>query len=167
MKKTKIVMGLDPGIGNTGCAVVERTLTDYILLNSGYTETSTKASLGDRLDSQFITVHDWLMAYKPDLLAIEAIYFNRNVKSCISTAHVIGVAELAAYRLEIPTLQIKPQDVKQAVGCRGNADKSQIKMMVNKIVKTPIKNHHEADAVAVAIAGLLKYNPYNLKGKNT
>ena len=156
----KIAMGLDPGIGNTGYAVVKRTSTGYKLLDSGYRETGTKASLGDRLDSQFGTIHSKLFRWKPDLLGIEAIFFNRNISSCISTANVIGVAELAAFRCKIPSIQIKPQDAKMAVGCIGNASKKDVRLMVNKILRIPIqrriKNPHEADAAAVAIAALLK-----------
>ena len=152
----KIAMGLDPGIGNTGYAIVKRTSTGYELLDSGYRETSTKATLGDRLDIQHGLVCDRLMTYKPDILGIEAIFFNRNISSCISTAHVIGVAELAAFRLCIPALQVKPQDAKMAVGCIGNASKKHVRIMVNKVLRSYIRNQHECDAAAIAIAALLK-----------
>ena len=152
----KTVLGLDPGLANTGWACVRRTASGYQLINSGYQTTSTKASFGDRLDSQFITIHDRLMAYKPDILAIEACFFNKNISSHNATVSVIAMAELAAYRLGIPTLQIKPQLVKAAVTGRSTAAKEHIKVMVNRLLNTDIKNHHEADACAVAVAGLLK-----------
>jgi len=154
----KIALGIDPGIGNTGYAVVRRTATGYQLLSSGYREMSTKATFGDRLDSHFITITDRLMAYEPDILAIESAFFNRNVSSHNSTVSVIAIAELAAHRLGIPTVQIKPPDVKKAVGCIAKASKDDVKTRVNGILNANIRNHHEADACAVAIAALLKGN---------
>ena len=67
----KIILGIDPGIGNTGWAVVKRHATGYTLIDSGYQTTPTKAPFGERLNTQFITIHDRLMAYEPNALAIE------------------------------------------------------------------------------------------------
>ena len=152
----KTALGIDPGIGNTGWALVRRTATGYQLLDSGYRETSKKALFGDRLDSQFCTIHSLLWGSRPDVCAIESAFFNRNVSSHNKTVSVIAMAEFAAYRCDVPTLQIKPQLVKAAVGCSMTASKDQVKRMVNKILKTDIRNHHEADAAAVAMASLLK-----------
>ena len=80
----------------------------------------------------------------PTLVSIESVFFNENVSSCISTTSVIAVVELASVWLGIPTLQIKSQAVKSAV-----------KRMVNKLLRSEIRNGHEADAAAAAIAGLL------------
>lgn len=152
----KLAMGIDPGIGNTGWALVRRTPTGYELVDSGYRETSTTAMLGDRLDSHFITIRDRLMAFQPDILAIESAFFNKNISSHNSTVSVIAVAELAAYRVGVPTLQIKPQLVKAAVTGRGTASKAHVKQMVNRLLSADIKNQHEADAAAAAVAGLLE-----------
>ena len=92
-------------------------------------------------------------------MSIESVFFNRNISSCISTASVIAIAELAAEQVSIPTLQIKPQLVKAAVTGTGNASKSAVKKMVNKLLGSNLRNGHEADAAAAAIAGLL--SPFN------
>ena len=152
----KTTLGIDPGIGNTGWAVLQRTASGYELIDSGYRTTPSKAMFGYRLDTQFCIIHDRLMEYKPDILAIESAFFNKNVSSHNKTVSVIAVAELAAFRCGVPTRKIKPQLVKAAVGCSMTASKDQVKRMVNKILKTDVRNHHEADAAAVAIASLLK-----------
>ena len=156
------VLGLDPGIGNTGWSIVAlETSHDYRLIDSGYRTTLKTETLGDRLDSHYITIHDRLMAYTPDLLAIEAVYFNKNISSCISTASVIAIAELAAFRLGIPTQQFKPQTIKAAVTGSQTASKATVKRYVNNLLSADIKNDHEADAAAVAVAGLLKLRSCN------
>lgn len=159
----KRILGIDPGIGNTGWAIVYRTATGYRLVDSGYRETPTKSTFGDRLDSHFCTITDRLMAHTPDALAIESAFFNKNISSHNSTVSVIAIAELAAYRLGIPTVQIKPQLVKQAVGCGPKASKDAVKKRINALLKADIKNHHESDAAAAAIAALLRgKHPSNL-----
>lgn len=151
-----IVIGLDPGIGSSGWAVVAWENNEYRLIDSGYRTTLKSISFGDRLDMQYITIHSKLMAFKPDLLAIEAIYFNRNISSCISTAGVIAIAELASFRLGVPTEQFKPQAVKKAVTGSSVASKETVKRCVNGLLIADIRNQHEADAAAVAVAGLLQ-----------
>ena len=151
-----LALGIDPGIGNTGWAFVKRTSVGYQLITSGYTETSKSLSLGERLDTQYCRIHSLLFGNRPGVCAIESAFFNKNVSSHNKTVSVIAIAELAAVRCEVPTLQIKPQFVKSAVGCQMNASKAQILKMVNKVLKTDITNHHEADACAVAIAALLR-----------
>ena len=152
----KTAMGLDPGIGNTGFAFVQRTASGYQLLDSGYRTTSTTDPLCKRLYDLYTPI--WLLMdeHKPDILAIEAAFFNKNISSHNSTVGVIAIAELAAFRNGVPTIQIKPQMVKSAVTGRGTASKEHVKRMVNRILSIDICNDHEADAAAVAIAGFLK-----------
>ena len=88
-------------------------------------------------------------------MSIEAVFFNKNISSCLSTASVIAVAELASVQASIPTFQVKPQAVKSAVTGVGTASKTAVKRMVNKLLAVEITSDHEADAAATAIAGLL------------
>ena len=73
---------------------------------------------------------------------------------------MIAIAELASEQMGIPVLQIKPQAVKSAVTGTGSASKSAVKRMVNKLLAADIRDGHEADVVAAAIAGLLKVQQY-------
>ena len=156
--KHPLCLGLDPGIGNTGWALVRRTATGYRLIDSGVITTLPRLSLGKRLDQHFTRLHEILKTYTPDLVAIEAVYFNRNISSCISTASVIAIGELSVSQVGIPVVQVKPQTVKSAVTGSGKASKSAVKKMVNKLLHTDIRTDHAADAAAAAIAGLLS-NP--------
>lgn len=149
-------LGLDPGIGNTGWAVVRYTPNGYRLTDSGVITTVLKTSLGNRLDQHFSKLNEILKTYAPDMVSIESVFFNRNISSCLSTASVIAIAELASEQAGLPTLQVKPQTAKAAVTGFGTASKPAVKKMVNKLLGSDIRNGHEADAAAAAIAGLLK-----------
>ena len=153
--KHPLSLGIDPGIGNTGWALVRRTATGYRLTDSGIITTPANTPLGKRLDQHYSRLYEVMKTYTPDLMAIEAVYFNRNISSCISTASVIAIAELAACQLGIKVIQVKPQMVKASVCGIGKASKAQVVKMANRILKTEIENNHTADAIAVAIAGLL------------
>ena len=155
LTRNQLCLGIDPGIASTGWGIVKRTATGYRLTDSGVITTCPSAALGNRLDQHFVKLHEILKTHAPDMVCIESVFFNRNISSCISTASVIAIAELAAEQADIPTLQIKPQAVKTAVTGTGSASKSAVKRMVNKLLAADIRDGHEADAVAAAIAGLL------------
>ena len=134
---------------------MRRTATGYRLRDSGVICTVPHAPLGYRLNHHYEAVREILTEHSPTLVSIESVFFNRNISSCISTASVIAIAELASEQAGIPALQIKPQAVKSAVTGTGTASKQAVKKMVNKITGTTLTNGHEADAAAAAIAGLL------------
>ena len=150
-----IACGIDPGIANTGFAIIERLPTLYRLLRSGSIRTASSAPIGNRLDAIYTEIHALLADYRPRLVALESVYFNRNVSSCISTAGVIAICELAIVQVGIAARQIKPQIAKRAVTGKGTASKRYVNWMVNRLLRSDIKNHHEADAAAIAITGLL------------
>ena len=150
------VLGIDPGIGNTGWSVVKRTAGKYHYVESGVILTRAHAPIGNRLDTHYTLIRQLMTEHNPDLVSIEAIFFNRNISSCISTASVIAVVELAAQQAGISTRQIKPQTVKAAVTGKGSACKAAVMKYVNRLLNTDIKRDHEADASAAAIAGLLQ-----------
>ena len=152
----RLALGLDPGIGNTGYALVQRLPSRYQLLHSGVIFTSPRAPLGYRLNIHYATIRELLTEFSPDLVSIESVFFNKNISSCISTASVIAIAELAGVQASLPTLQILPKAVKSAVTGTGTASKTAVKQMVNKLLAVDITSDHEADAAAAAIAGLLR-----------
>ncbi len=111
----RLALGLDPGIGNCGYALVQRLPSRYQLLHSGVIFTSPRALLGYCLDTHYATIRELLTEHSPDLVSIEAVFFNKNISSCLSTASVIAIAELASVQAHIVAIQIKPQTVKAAV----------------------------------------------------
>lgn len=156
--KRHLCLGVDPGIASTGWGIVQRKPTGFARLDSGVISTNAVLPIGTRLEIHFDGFKELLAEHAPTLVCIEAVFFNRNIKSCISTASVIAVIELACIQRGTPTLQVKPQAVKAAVTGRGTSAKEQVKRNVNKLLRTEITSSHEADAAAAAIAGLLHLN---------
>ena len=150
------VLGIDPGIGNTGWSVVKHAAGKYQHVDSCVILTHAHAPIGKRLSTHYTLIRQLMTEHSPDLVSIESVYFNRNVSSCISTASVIAVVELAAHQAGVATLQIKPQTVKAAVTGNGSAGKKVVMTCVNRLLNTEISRDHEADASAAAIAGLLQ-----------
>lgn len=154
--KSERCLGIDPGLANCGWAVVHRSTSKYRLIASGCLDTPKSETLGKRLASIYAGICQILAEHAPDVVCIEAVYFNKNVSSCISTAQVIATVELASAHAEIKTGQVKPQTVKAATGMGGKASKEQVNRMVNRLLSAEIANGHESDAAAAAIAGLLR-----------
>lgn len=155
-------LGIDPGIGNTGWAVVAKSKQGkYTLIESGVSQTSAKFSTGARLAAHEACFYGVLDKHLIDFISIEAVYFNKNITSCLKTAKVIGIAEVVADHAEIACVEVQPQLVKSAVGIPNSSNKTVMLQRVNKILNAELENHHEADATACAIAGFLKF----LKGE--
>ena len=161
-----IVLGIDPGIHSTGWSVVKHAAAKYQHVDSGVILTHAHALIGKRLDTHYTMIRELLREHSPDIVSIEAIFFNKNITSCISTASVIAVVELAAQQSGISTLQIKPQTVKAAVTGSGTAAKSDVMKYVNRLLNTGITRDHEADASAAAIAGFLQSTRNHIKTRN-
>ena len=150
------VLGIDPGISNTGWSIVKHAAGKYRYVDSRVILTHAHAPIGKRLDTHYTRIRQLLTEHSPDLVSIESVYFNRNISSCLSTASVIAIVELAAHQACVSTLQINPQAVKSAVTGNGSAGKSDVMAFVNRLLNTEISRDHEADATAAAIAGLLQ-----------
>lgn len=148
-------LGIDPGLANCGWAVVHRGVSKHKFVASGCLHTPKSETLGSRLLSIYAGIRQILTEHAPELVCIEAVFFNKNVTSCISTASVIAIIELASAQVGILCLQVKPQTVKSAAGLGGRASKSNVQKMMGKLLGEDICNNHEADAAAAAIAGLL------------
>ena len=154
--KNKLVIGIDPGIASTGWAVVKRLPNRYTLLDSGLITTPSKTPLGERLKTHFMQIQTLLQKHSPDLVAIEAVFHNRNISSSISTGQVIGIVALACALVDVLTLQINPQFVKKSILGIGIASKADVIGAVNRMLDVSVKDTHVADAVACAVAGHLK-----------
>ena len=152
---TRIALGIDPGIANTGWAVVFRSVTDglFRLCGSGIIKTQSDEVIGRRLATIIEGIKPAMAV--ADVIGVELVFFGRNVSSAMSTAHVIGAVELVAHQAGVKCVQILPNRVKAAVLGKSRGSKALVRQFVNKIFDTEIKNDHEADACAVAVAALL------------
>lgn len=151
------VLGIDPGLSNTGYAVVVRTVRGkFSLLESGCIATDKTETDAKRAKQIYERIQEIIHQQMPDLVAVERVYFNRNPSSCLSTAGISYICLLAAELAGVPSLSISPQTAKAAATGFGSASKESVKKFVSKLTGETLTNSHQADAAAVAIAGLLK-----------
>jgi crossover junction endodeoxyribonuclease RuvC len=148
-----IVLGIDPGTAAMGYGIVERTGGVLRAVDYGCVTTSADAPLPERLKVIHAQVAELLETHKPDLVAVERLFFSRNAQSAFGVGQARGVVLLAAAQAGIPVREATPNEVKMAVTGYGSADKEQVGRMVAVIlqladVPTP---DDTADALATAI----------------
>ena len=154
------VIGIDPGIANTGIAIVQYEKNRYSLLDSCHVQTPPSELTGQRLKAIATEIEKLVDVHVVDGMAIEKIYHNRNVKSSISTGMVIGISHLIAANRCIPfVFELTPQQVKRASGIGARIGKEQVLTMASRLLRTEIRNHHVADSALAGLAGLLKMRP--------
>ena len=148
-----IVIGIDPGTAIMGYGIIEYRSSKHKAVAYGVLRTNKDEKTEDRLKILFLGVNRLLDEYKPDVMAVEELFFNRNITNAISVGQARGVALLAAGLREIPVGEYTPLQVKQAVVGYGRAEKHQVQFMIRKILglkETP-KPDDAADALAIAI----------------
>jgi crossover junction endodeoxyribonuclease RuvC len=148
-----IVLGIDPGVANTGYGVVAHHRGRLVALDGGVIETSPGQDAGARLASIHERVGALMDEYTPDAVAVEDLYFGANARSAFAVGQARGVVILAAGQREIPCRSYTPQQIKAAVCGSGRAGKAQVQRMVQTLLALPElpKPDHAADALAVAI----------------
>lgn len=154
--KTYTILGIDPGIANTGLAVVALENQAYRLEKNLLVKSTPKETESVRLLNIWEAVHEILDGQAIDAVAIEKVYHNKNVSSSIKTGKAIGAAILPAAHYDIPVFQLTPQQVKCASGLSTRAHKKNLIRAVSRIFRTEIENHHIADAALCALAGILQ-----------
>lgn len=149
-------LGVDPGLANTGFAIVSRRQNGYELHAQGVIRTQKRQPEPERLKAIYDHLRDVLEAEQPDRVCIERCFHNRNVSSSMETAGVIGIVKLLAVQFECSVYVVIPQEVKSASGLGWSAKKSEVQSMMCKIFAIDKLNNHVADAAAAAIVGVLK-----------
>ncbi len=150
---------MDPGTADTGYGVIE-TGPDHVarLIECGVIRTRP----GDPLAARLLTIHDGLgeliARHRPDAVAVEDIFYAKNVRTTVVLGHARGVVLLAAEAAGIPIGEYTPAVVKQTVVGRGAAQKAQVGYMVAKLLRlaAPPSPADAADGVAVALTHLLR-----------
>jgi crossover junction endodeoxyribonuclease RuvC len=148
-----IVLGIDPGLANTGYGVVERRAGSLVALDGGTIQTRSGVPVERRLADIHAAVDGLLAAHEPDGMALEELYFGENVKTAFAVGQARGAALLAAGGRGVPCQSYTPQQVKGAVCGSGRARKEQVARMVQALLALPEppRSDHAADALAVAI----------------
>ncbi|MFD4401727.1 crossover junction endodeoxyribonuclease RuvC [Nocardia sp. NPDC058499] len=148
------VMGVDPGLTRCGISMVEggagRTVR---ALAVDVVRTPAELDLAQRLLRIADAAEDWMRTHRPEVVAIERVFAQHNVRTAMGTAQAGGVIALAAARRDIPVMFHTPSEVKAAVTGHGGADKKQVTAMVTRILglAAPPKPADAADALALAI----------------
>jgi crossover junction endodeoxyribonuclease RuvC len=148
------VLGVDPGLTRCGLGIVlRRSHQNLEMLGVGVIKTSPDLTLELRLLELETQLIMWIDEYQPDVIAVERVFSQLNVKTAMSTAQAAGVALLLAARRGIPVAMHTPTEVKAAVTGSGRADKKQVATMVQNILKleTIPKPVDSTDALALAI----------------
>ena len=148
------ILGLDPGLARMGYGVVEREGDKLKAVFYGTLETAAGGEASDRLALLYHGLKDVFRRAKPDVAAIEELFFSKNVKTAMGVAQARGVALLVCGQEKVPVFSLKPGQVKQAVTGYGSAEKGQVQRMVKLLLGlTEIPEPDDtADALAVAIA---------------
>jgi crossover junction endodeoxyribonuclease RuvC len=148
-----IVIGIDPGTANTGFGVVRTMGERMVALDGGVIETPADLPDEKRLARVHEALGELIAWHEPKAMALEDLFFGRNVGSALGVGQARGVALLAAAQRKLPCFDYTPQAVKKAVCGSGSADKGQVQRMVATLLglPEPPAPDHAADAFAVAI----------------
>lgn len=151
-----IVLGIDPGLANTGFGVVRAQAGSLAALDDGVLQTPARAATELRLQSVHGRVQELIEEHRCDALALEGLYFGQNARSAFAVGQARGVVMLAAAQHRIPCCSYTPQQVKAGVCGHGGASKEQVARMVAMLLALPElpASDHAADALAVAVCHL-------------
>ena len=148
-----IVLGIDPGTAATGYGVLERTGTRLRAIDFGCLATDPSVSPEGRLLAIHAGISELIETHRPALVAVERLFFNKNVQTAFAVGQARGVVLLAAAQHRIPVHEYTPNEVKVAVTGYGRAPKEQVQRMVQLVLGLPAlpRPDDAADALAVAI----------------
>jgi crossover junction endodeoxyribonuclease RuvC len=148
-----VVMGIDPGLASTGFGVIRVVGGTMSAIDAGVIEAPADEPTATRLARIDDGLRELLEWHSPIAIALEDLYFGKNVRSAIAVGQARGVAMLAAARGGVPSFDYTPQAVKMAVCGSGAAAKKQVQRMVGSLLglPRPPESEHAADALAVAI----------------
>jgi crossover junction endodeoxyribonuclease RuvC len=150
------IFGIDPGSERTGFGCVDSTGSRHRLIACGALIAPARATFPERLSVIHSGLAALLARHRPDCVAVENIFYARNVRSALKLGHARGVALLAAAEAGIPVVEYSPAEIKRAVVGYGRAEKRQVQQMIMLLLglDAPPAPYDAADALAVAICHL-------------
>ena len=155
-----MILGIDPGLENTGWGVLQSRIdskkqgdSEYELVGCGVILTKSKTKSAERLEHIYDELEKIIKKYKVTEMAIETLFFAKNAKSAIKVSEAIGVVKLVGVRNGLEVVEYTPLQVKMALVGYGRAEKEQVETMVRSCLNRdePISPSHASDAVAVAL----------------
>ena len=148
------VLAIDPGLTRCGIGVIEANSTSLMsLISVGVLKSAAEEPIEQRLLQIDAQIREWIGLHNPDVIAIERVFSQQNLRTVMGTAQVAGVALLAAAQSDIKVAMHTPSEVKAAVTGSGRAKKDQVAAMVQRILKLESipKPVDATDALALAI----------------
>lgn len=147
------IIGIDPGYAITGYGIVDYIGNKFKVIHYGAIRTSEKETIAMRLLKLSLELEDLLSLYKPDVLTVEELFFNKNISTAITVGQGRGVVIVTAAKFGLKVYEYTPLQVKQAVTGYGRAEKTQVQHMVKAILNLEQipKPDDIADALAISI----------------
>lgn len=148
-----IILGIDPGTATTGYGVIDSDKGKIKAVEHGCILTKANQNLETRLIIIFDELSEIIKKFKPEMVAVEELFFASNAKTAISVGHARGVILLACSKAKVPVYEYTPLQVKQAICGYGRGDKQQIQKMVKALLNLEEipKPDDAADGLAIAI----------------
>ena len=150
-----IVLGVDPGSRVTGYGVVEKKNNAISLIHSGHIRSAGKIPFYERIHKIFQSMVHIMVEYQPQEMAIEDMFYAKNVQSSLKLGHARGAVLIAAVQCGLSIFEYTPLEIKKSVVGYGRATKEQVRSMVRMILKTRTDlSLDTSDALATAICHL-------------
>ena len=153
IKKSTIILGIDPGTVVMGYAIIEVKGDNISVLTMDVLKLASVKDIYERLEMIHTKVNALITQYKPQTFAIVAPFFGKNVQSMLKLGRAQGVAIAAAMQLGLPVTEYSPRKIKQSITGNGNSDKLQVMKMLQRILSFDDDPKHldATDALAVAV----------------
>lgn len=153
MQAERIILGIDPGLANTGWGVVRQSGSRLSCVAYGCVSTPAKAELSQRLAKIHEQVDAVIERFQPTCLGIETVWFGQNITAAFATGQARGAALVACAQHGLAVGEFTPRQIKLAVVGTGAAEKAQVQYMVKKLLGLREEPHpdHASDALAAAI----------------
>ena len=154
-----IVIGIDPGLATVGFGVIRKEGDGIMPVSYGCIRTPAEKQTPERLMDIYTEINALFEKYKPDVIAIERLFFSKNVTNAMSVSEARGVIFLAAQQKNIPVFEYTPNRIKQAVTGSGRADKRQMQEMIKRLLgldEIP-QPDDAADGLSIALCHINQY----------
>ncbi len=147
------ILGIDPGYGTVGFGAIELNGTEWELVDTGVITTDSEEVMPNRLLQIYEDISMLIDEIKPDLFAIEELFFVQNITTGLQVSEARGVILLAAAQSDLPIYEYAPNEIKMSITGYGHAEKRQMQIMVQEILNLKQRPSPDdaADALAVAL----------------
>ena len=157
------ILGIDPGIRNTGWGVIEQSDNRLFHIANGVIKPNPDLADAARLQCIAVGVAEAIVAHHPDAAAIEEIFVAKSAASALKLGMARGVAMMRCGEASLPLVEISARRVKKSVAGTGTAVKRQMQDMVERLLGIRAANSDAADALAIAIAASHDFAPFGLQ----